>query len=221
MTLYKLTNREGKTRAGWANETQWGENTTHTAVGPENGPLCSDSWIHAYESPEMAIIMNPAHAIIQHPILWEAEGHICLSESGLKCGCRTLTTIRETPLPNITLEQRIRFTIGCAAQVYADPSWVAWATQWVSGADRTEAAANAAEAAYAAARSVAYTAANYAAYAANFAAYAAAKAANFAAYAAANAAKAAGENVSFSRILKWALSDSEGANLDEATMEAL
>lgn len=37
----------------------------------------------------------------------------------LKCGCKTLTTVREIPLPAITTEMRVRFAILCAKEAWA------------------------------------------------------------------------------------------------------
>lgn len=145
--LYKLTDQLGQTR----NQTQWGPDVAHKATGDLNQPLCSDGWIHAYESPEVAVFMNPAHGNFADPRLWEAKGRVGKRDGELKCGCRALTTLREIPLPVITAEQRVEIAIQCALKVYTEPGFVAWAEGWLSGKDRTWAAAWAAEAAEAAA----------------------------------------------------------------------
>ena len=133
--LYKLTDRDGQT---W-NGTQWGPGMSHSGTG--EGELCGPGWIHAYEHPLIAVLLNPIHANFENPRLWEAEGEVGLRDGQLKCGCRTLTTIREIPLPSITTEMRVRFAILCAKEVYACLSWNAWADRWLSGEDRTQAAA--------------------------------------------------------------------------------
>jgi pyruvate/2-oxoglutarate dehydrogenase complex dihydrolipoamide acyltransferase (E2) component len=183
ITLYKLTDGDGQTRGG----TQWGPGVSHSGTG--EGELCGPGWIHAYEHPLIAVLMNPIHARFKNPRLWEAEGEVGLRDGQLKCGCKTLTTIREIPLPAITTEMRVRFAILCAKEVCACLSWNAWADKWLSGGDRSEAAAGAAaagaaaEAAYRSARaaeaaaSAAYAAAASAAYAAEDAAEDAASAA--------------------------------------------
>ena len=192
MTIYyKLTTQEGKTR----NETQWGENISHEATGDIKQGLCSDAWIHAYTHPLLAVLMNPAHAMIKNPIHWEGKGEGEAKFEPLKCGFRKFTTLRQIPLPEVTDVQKIAFGILCAKEVYKDLSWNQWADKWLSGEDRTKSSANAAAdaAAYAAAAAdvVAYYAANAAdAYAASDAASSAARAAANAAYAAANAADA-------------------------------
>ena len=185
--LYKLTDRDGQTWGG----TQWGPGVSHSGTG--EGELCGPGWIHAYEHPLVAVLMNPIHADFKNPRLWEAEGKIAIRDGQLKCGCKTLTTIREIPLPSITTEMRVRFAILCAKEVCASYSaWNAWADRWLSGEDRSEAAA---EAAWAAAyRSAAYRSAwASAVWAAAWAAASAASAASAAYRAAYRAAWAAAE----------------------------
>ena len=142
--LYKLTDSCGKTRGG----TQWGPGVSHSGTG--EGGLCGPGWIHAYEHPLVAVLMNPIHADFNNPRLWEAEGEVGLRDGQLKCGCKTLTTVREIPLPAVTTEMFVRLAILCAKEVCACRAWNAWADRWLSGEDRSEAAARAAaEAAWA------------------------------------------------------------------------
>ena len=163
--LYKLTDRDGQTWGG----TQWGPGVSHSGTG--EGELCGPGWIHAYEHPLVAVLMNPIHADFKNPRLWEAEGEVGLRDGQIKCGCKTLTTIREIPLPSITSEMRVRFAILCAKEVYACLSWNAWADKWLSGEDRSEAAAwAAAEAAWAAQAAAVWAAVWAAAWAAEAAA---------------------------------------------------
>jgi hypothetical protein len=199
--LYKLTDSRGKTRNG----TQWGPGVSHSGTG--EGELCGPGWIHAYEHPLIAVLLNPIHANFKNPRLWEAEGEVGLRDGQIKCGCKTLTTVREIPLPEITMEMRVRFAILCAKEVcaylawnaWAD-NWNAWADKWLSGEDRTQAAA-AAQAAAAEARAevrvaAAAQAARVAAAAAAAAERAAARAARTAAWTAAwTAARAAGTDI--------------------------
>ena len=164
--LYKLTYRDGQTR----NDTQWGPGVSHSGTG--EGGLCGPGWIHAYEHPLIAVLLNPIHADFKNPRLWEAEGEVGLRDGHLKCGCKALTTVREIPLPAVTTEMRVRFAIMCAKEVCADLSWNAWADRWLSGEDRTQAAAAAqAAAARAWAASAVWAAAVWAAEAAASAAY--------------------------------------------------
>jgi hypothetical protein len=88
--------------------------------------------------------MNPIHSDIKNPRLWEAEGKIAIRDGQLQCGCKTLTTIREIPLPEITTKMLVRLVILCAKEVCACRTWNAWADKWLSGEDRSAAAAAAA-----------------------------------------------------------------------------
>ena len=201
ITLYKLTDSCGKTR----NDTQWGPGVSHSGTG--EGELCGPGWIHAYEHPLIAVLLNPIHANFQNPRLWEAAGEVGLRDGQLKCGCKTLTTVREIPLPAITTEMRVRFGILCAKEVCAVLSWNAWADKWLSGEDRTQAArARAARTAWAAAKAAkaaareaaraaeaAYRSARAAAWAAAWSAESAAEGARADAWAAARAVEAARE----------------------------
>ena len=171
---------------------------SHSGTG--EGGLCGPGWIHAYEHPLIAVLMNPIHGDFKNPRLWEAEGEIGLRDGQLKCGCATLMTIREIPLPEITTEMRVRFAIMCVKEAStADAAevrkaWDAWADRWLSGEDRTQAAADTAwTAARAAAKAAVWAAETRAAKAAAawMAAWAAAaRAATEAAWAAAAAAEA-------------------------------
>lgn len=170
MKLFKLTDENGRTYGG----TQWGKGVTHRAPG--RGLLCSAGWVHAYEHPLLAVLLNPIHANFSNPRLWEAEGEVGIRDGQLKCGTAELTTVREIPLPEVTTEIRVRFAILCALEVYKEEGFVKWAQGWLSGEDR---GVEAARAAWAAAE------------AAQAAAQAAARAAEWAAQAAAEAARAA------------------------------
>ena len=141
--VYKLTDENGQTR----NRTQWGPGVSHSGTG--EGKLCGPGWIHYYDDPLLAVLMNPVHADFENPKLWEATaGGEVKSDNGLKFGCRTLTTIREIPLPEITVEQRVRFAILCAMEVCKLPEFAKWADNWLSGKDRSkESAWSAAESA--------------------------------------------------------------------------
>ena len=141
--LFKLTTQEGKTR----NETQWGENISHEATGDIKQDLCSDAWIHAYTHPLLAVLMNPAHADIENPILWEGKGEGEAKFEPLKCGFRKFTTLKKIPLPEVTDVQKVAFGILCAKEVYKDSSWNQWADKWLSGEDRTKSSAYAASSA--------------------------------------------------------------------------
>ncbi|MFZ1703670.1 MAG: hypothetical protein WAT79_04955, partial [Saprospiraceae bacterium] len=134
-TLYKLTDENGYTSAGRDNACLWGEGVSHSGTG--EGDLYGPGWMHAYEHPLLALVLNPIHGDIVNPRLWIAEGQIAKREGQMKVGCKTLTTLHEIPLPVISTAARVRFAILCAKAVYTEPSWTAWADGWLSGEDRT------------------------------------------------------------------------------------
>jgi len=190
--LYKLTDKDDRTQGGC----QWGPGVEHSGTG--EGELCGPGWIHAYEHPLLAILHNPIHANFDPTTmhLWECEGEISKRDGQIKCGCKTLRTIREMPVPAVTLEQRVKYAILCALKVNTDAGFSAWAAAWLSGQDRTgqsaERMAWAARAAADAARAAEEAAdAAEAARSALAAAWAAADAADAAAWA--RAARAAAE----------------------------
>jgi hypothetical protein len=81
--------------------------------------------------------MNPIHAGFDNPRLWEAEGEVGKRTGQLKCGCRSLITVREIGTPTITTKHRIRFAILCAKKVCADSQWNVWADAWLDGTNRS------------------------------------------------------------------------------------
>ena len=150
--VYKLTDEHNQTRG----MTKWGNNVSHTAKG-KGKVLCSNGWIHYYTHPLIAVLMNPIHAKFASPKLWEAEASGKIINEPLKSGCKTLRTIREIPLPEVSREQKIAFGILCAKEVTEDKAWKVWADKWLSGEDRSK------ETAYAAAYAADYDAYAYAA----------------------------------------------------------
>ena len=209
-TYYKLTYPEGTTFGG----TRWAPGVTHVATGAGTG-LCSDGFIHGCEHPLLALLHNPIHGNFQRPRLWECESDDePLRDGQMKLGVKSLTCIREMPVPEITLEQRVRYGILCAKAVYADPAWNRWADGWLDGTDRSAwAAAEAAEAAWAATRAAnAASNAAWAARAANAASEAAARAARAAKANAATRAAAAAEAAE-AAWAAWAAKAAEGLNL--------
>ena len=148
-TYYKLTNTDRTTHDGFV----WEIGKWYEADG--TGDLCGPGWLHFYHSADMAVLMNPGHANITNPLLWEAE---CEGKSldvhGLKIGWTRARIVREIPLPEWSLEQKIIFGILCAKMVYHDASWNEWADRWLNGYNRTKEAARAAEAAAWAARTL-------------------------------------------------------------------
>jgi hypothetical protein len=192
MKCYKLTNEYMCTK----NNTQWVLNEWQGPSYPnatEN--LCSKAWLHGYLDPVLAVLLNPIHARFDNPRLFEAEAEGEIKYDGqLKFGCQKMRLVKELALPKITSEQRVKFGILCALEVYKDVNFVKWAKNWLNNKDRSaESASEASNTAYAAyyaayAAYAAYNAYNAAYYAAYNAAYNAANAASYAATDAANAA---------------------------------
>jgi hypothetical protein len=100
--LYKLTDENMCTY----NNTQWVLGEWKETDG-EQQRLCTDSWLHAYESPFIAVLMNPDHRNFTNPRLFEAEGDgYYLDDNGLKCGVSKLRLVKEIPLPVVTNKQK-------------------------------------------------------------------------------------------------------------------
>ena len=172
MKKYKLTDQNLQTHNGF----QWTLGVEMQIDGNSNH-LCNSHWLHYYHHPLLAVLLNPIHADVKNPKLFEVKANgKHLDDNGLKGGCTKMTLIKELVLPEVTLINKVAFGILCSLEVYKDTKYVKWAKSWLSGQDRTAYAAYAAYAANAA----------YAAYAAAYAANAAYAA--YAAYAAANAA---------------------------------
>jgi hypothetical protein len=152
MKCYKLTDQN-----------RWTGNRWYETSG--EGDLGGPGWLNAYSHLLVALMLNPN---IKNPRLFEARGSgkFC-DDRGLKCGFTRLRLVRELPVPDITVTQRVAFGILCGKEVCDDAAWNEWADGWLSGQDRSSASAAYAYA-YAAAASAA---ADYAAYAAAYAAH--------------------------------------------------
>ena len=140
--LYKLTDEQGRTRAGEDNELTWAVGVEHKTAGTGT-QLCTADVIHAYEHPLIAVLMNPVHAMLNPATmrLFVAEGEIVACEGQLKCGVFSLEIIEEIPVPVLTNEQRIRLAILSVKEVSASPVWRDWADEWLKGEDRSPEAA--------------------------------------------------------------------------------
>ena len=161
--VYKLSDAQDRTRTGKENECQWGEGVTHVPARLDTPPeLCTASVVHAYQSPLLATLLNPAHGDYAEPRCWESEADVVLRAPD-KLGCSTLTTIRRVELPVVTTVQRTRFAILAAKAILphdteGQRAWHSWADRWLSGKDRSAEAARSAVWAAEAARSAAWAA---------------------------------------------------------------
>jgi len=150
---YKLTDQNIRTHKNY----QWQLGRWERAKGKCNQELCTDGWLHCYDSPLIAILHNPIHAWYYKPRVWEVE---CKgktkNDKGIKCGYRKMRLIKEIPVPVITTTQIVAYCILCAMEVSKDKKFLHWANNWLSGKDRSQRAAAASYAAsYAAAASYA------------------------------------------------------------------
>jgi hypothetical protein len=189
---YKLLSKEMTSY----NNTKW-EIGVPISIIKEGNTMCSGEVLHCYNHPLLAVFLNPIHANIKEPKLFEIEVDKIVNSDGLKFASKSQTLLKEIPLPEISLQKKIEIGIKIVKTVNKNKKWNLWADKWLSGKDRSNAAAYAAysadAAAYADAAAAAYTDAAAAA-AADAAAAAAAYAAAYAAKAAAYAAKAADRN---------------------------
>jgi len=139
MHKYKLTDQQLRTYQDF----QWEVGKWVKAPGPPNQPLCTNSWIHCYDSPEIAVYMNPLHADIDEPKCWRVEVRgPSLDDHGLKCGYREVRLLHEVPVPHINTEQRVEIAIRLVWPLSETrPKWQKWAADWLTGRDRTTVAA--------------------------------------------------------------------------------
>ena len=145
MKKYKLVDQEGYTRRGDAGETYWLDGKEKVAKGP-GMELCSNDVIHYYDHPALAIIFNPIHAGLKNPRVIEIEIDKEVIYDGLKGGCKKAKYLCEIAIPQISLEQKVKFAIVCSLEVYREKSYVAWAQDWLNKKNRTVSAAWAASA---------------------------------------------------------------------------
>lgn len=142
MKKYKLLSQDMTSYGGF----EWVLGKTYEIEKPGNS-MCTDQVFHFYDSPEIAALMNPVHANIENPRLFECEVPGIVTHDGLKGGCKSMTLTSELPVPEFSTEQRVKFGILCAKKVCTDKKWNEWADNWLSGKDRDAYAADAARAA--------------------------------------------------------------------------
>ena len=179
MKYYKLLTQEMTSHKN----TKWKLNVPIT-IEKEGVEMCTDSVLHCYNHPLLAVILNPIHANIKNPLLFEISVDKIVNTDGLKFASKSQTLLKKIDLPEISTEQKVEFGIRVVKLVCKDESWNAWADKWLDNTDRSkESAYTAALAATSAARAAnaARAVARAAAYAANVA-----NAANYAADAAAD-----------------------------------
>lgn len=154
MITYKLTTQDGTTHGGYQWSLPSGKKPGKWHETSGEGDLCGPGWLHYYHHPLLAVLLNPIHASIADPILWEVEvSGNTLDDKGLKAGATRMRILRKLPLPEFAKEQRIAFGIYCAQEVFTDEAFAKWACDWLDNVDRS-----AARAAWAAAEGAAWAA---------------------------------------------------------------
>lgn len=133
---YKLLSQEMTSH----NDTKWEIGTTITILKPGK-EMCTDQVLHCYNHPLLAVFLNPIHADIKNPLLFEIKVDEIVNSDGLKFASKSQTLLKEISLPEISTEQRIAISIKIAKTVYKDEKWNEWADKWLSGEDRSSAAA--------------------------------------------------------------------------------
>ena len=121
MIKFKLTEQDGTTFNG---STHWEIGKTNRAAG-EGTELCSKDVLHYYDSPELAVLLDPIHAGIENPRLFKIDCD-SVAHDGLKGGSKYQTPIEKLKLPEVSTTQRVRFAILCAREVCAAPAFVEW-----------------------------------------------------------------------------------------------
>jgi len=206
MKLYKLTDKYGNTKCN----TRWDVGVVHRRNKCKNPRLCSSDIFHAYTNINLAFLLNPIHAEINNPVVWECEGTPVVEDWG-KVGCFRLKVIQKLDDPiwiNSDKEKHVQvtFAVLCAESVLhyheeeylydnrpraaIDVARIYLVNPHMNASTKYASAASAAAHAASATDTAVY-AADHAASAAAYAAYAAAAAHAAAAYAASAAASAA------------------------------
>jgi hypothetical protein len=107
MFLYKLTKSDMTTKNGFRYEI--GKRASAEGTG---FALCSGDFLHAYEHPVMAVLMNVCHADFHDYRMFKCEGEGEFIRDGkMKIGIKHLTPIEELCLPMLTEEQLITIAL--------------------------------------------------------------------------------------------------------------
>jgi len=95
------------------------------------GELCSGHWYHGYAHPLLAVLHAPIHVDVDYIKMIEIDVPEVYAPDQMKLGFTTGTVGKVIPLPKITLEQKIRYGIGCACSVYQKKFFRRWANSWI------------------------------------------------------------------------------------------
>ena len=133
MKKYKITNQDMTTYA----DCKWEIDVKKEIAIPGN-TLCSDQVFHFYDSPEIAVLLNPIFYNYKNYRMWEIDGDE-VSHDGLKGGSKWQTLVREVPVPIIAPEKKIQIAILLTYKIAkcTIPEWNKWADAYLSGDDRS------------------------------------------------------------------------------------
>lgn len=135
MKVYKVTNKDNCTGNG---KTLWGENVTRKLAGKGEFDLLSSGIIRCYRDPYLAVFMSPIYDKYNPMKLWEAETTIIIYDDGTISDVRELTTIKEIPLPELTIGQRVKIAAKCSSLVCRQGTKLFdWSLHWVTGTNRS------------------------------------------------------------------------------------
>ena len=137
--MYKLLTQEKKSHGGF----QWEMNKEYRIDKPGK-ELCSDQVFHCYSHPVLAILLNPIHANINNPRLFEIEVDAITNDDGLKYGTKMQKLVREIEIPKLDIMTKVDFSIRVAMEVYQEDWFTTWAENFLNRIDVSEAAATAA-----------------------------------------------------------------------------
>jgi len=133
MIVYKLTDENGWTRNKYYNGHDWFKEPMLEVSG--RGPLCTDGWIHAYEDPLLAVIMDPIHgAYLPGGRLWVCNAFGKVNRVGqLLLGTDKLIRMGEIPVPTVTEGQRGVFLLYVGLACSSNPRFIEWANGALKG----------------------------------------------------------------------------------------
>src|SRR3970040_1858830 len=98
---YKLTDENGQTYGG----TSWVVGRTNAIpVFDQHPVLCTSGVFHAYHDPLVAVLVNPIHADIRNPRMFQVECSEIVVDDRLKCGTYKMRPVRELDVPRPTVQ---------------------------------------------------------------------------------------------------------------------
>ena len=119
MKLYKLTEQDGTTYNG---SMSWKAGKTNRVKKCDNPKLCSGDVIHVYKNKNLALLLNPQHANIQKPLMFECSGKVVVEDWG-KIGVFSLKCEKKMRLPKWYTDKNkcrrvvVMFAVLCAESV--------------------------------------------------------------------------------------------------------